>query len=98
MHYALLRNHVHLIVEAKDRYALSRGMKSLSRRMAWAMQRAFRVAGRAAGGSLPRTHVAADRGMAATRVARSVRCAGRNACLALRLETRPTAWLGPRAL
>ena len=37
VHYALLRDHAHLIVEAKDRYALSRGMMSLSRRMVWAM-------------------------------------------------------------
>ncbi len=41
MHYALLRDHAHLIVEAKDRYALGRGMKSLSLRMVWALRRAF---------------------------------------------------------
>ncbi len=41
VHYALLRDHAHLIVEAKDRYALGRGMKSLSRRMVRAMRRAF---------------------------------------------------------
>ena len=41
VHYVLLRDHAHLIVEAKDRYALGRGMKSLSRRMVWAMRRAF---------------------------------------------------------
>ncbi len=41
VHYALLRDHAHLIVEAKDRHALGRGMKSLSRRMVWAMRRAF---------------------------------------------------------
>ena len=41
VHYALLRDHAHLIVEAKDRGALGRGMKSLSRRMVWAMRRAF---------------------------------------------------------
>ena len=41
VHYALLRDHAHLIVEAKDRSALGRGMKSLSRRMVWAMWRAF---------------------------------------------------------
>ena len=41
VHYALLRDHAHLIVEAKDRHALSRGMMSLSRRMIWAMRRAF---------------------------------------------------------
>ena len=41
VHYTLLRDHAHLIVEAKDRHALSRGMMSLSRRMLWAMRRAF---------------------------------------------------------
>ncbi len=41
VHYALLRDHAHLIVEAKDRGALGRGMKSLGRRMVWAMRRAF---------------------------------------------------------
>ena len=41
VHYALLRDHAHLIVEAKDRHALSRGMMSLSKRMIWAMRRAF---------------------------------------------------------
>ena len=41
LHYALLRDHAHLIVEAKDQHALGRGMKSLSRRMVWAMRRAF---------------------------------------------------------
>ncbi len=41
VHYALLRDHAHLIVEAKDRHALGRGMKSLSRRMVWAMRSAF---------------------------------------------------------
>ncbi len=41
VHYSLLRNHAHLIVEAEDRHALGRGMKSLSRRMVWAMRRAF---------------------------------------------------------
>ena len=45
VHYALLRDHAHLIVEAKDQHALGRGMKSLSRRMVWAMQRAFRWRG-----------------------------------------------------
>ncbi len=46
IHYALLRDHAHFIVEAKDRHALGRGMKSLSRRMAWAMRRAFGWRGR----------------------------------------------------
>ncbi len=47
VHYALLRDHAHLIVEAKDRHALGRGMKSLSRRMVWAMRRTFGWRGRA---------------------------------------------------
>ncbi len=41
VHYALVRDHAHLIVEAKDQHALGRGMKSLSKRMVWAMRRAF---------------------------------------------------------
>ena len=41
VHYALLRDHAHLIVEAKDRQALSRAMMSLSKSMIWAMRRAF---------------------------------------------------------
>ncbi len=41
VHYALLRDHAHLIVEAKDQHALGRGMKSLTRRMVWAMRTAF---------------------------------------------------------
>ena len=45
VHYALLRDHAHLIVEAKDRGALGRGMKSLTRRMLGAMGSAFRWRG-----------------------------------------------------
>lgn len=41
VHYALLGNHVHLIVEAKDRHALGRGMKSVTMRMVRAAERAF---------------------------------------------------------
>ncbi len=41
VHYALLRDHAHLIVEAKDRGALGRGMKSFTRRMLGAMGSAF---------------------------------------------------------
>ena len=41
VHYALLRDHAHLIVEAKDQHALGRGMMSLSKRMVWAMRSAF---------------------------------------------------------
>ena len=46
VHYALLRDHAHVIVEARDRYALGRGMKSLAKRMGWAMRRAFGWRGR----------------------------------------------------
>ncbi len=41
MHYALLGNHAHLIVEAKDRHALGRGMKSVTMRIVRAVERAF---------------------------------------------------------
>ena len=41
VHYALLGNHAHLIVEAKDRHALGRGMKSVTMRIARAAERAF---------------------------------------------------------
>ena len=41
VHYTLLRDHAHLIVEARDREALGRGMKSVTRRILGAMGRAF---------------------------------------------------------
>ena len=41
VHYALLGNHAHLIVEARDRHALGRGMKSVTMRMVRAAERAF---------------------------------------------------------
>ena len=40
-HYSIQGNHVHLIVEARDRNALGRGMKSISARIARAVNRAF---------------------------------------------------------
>ncbi len=40
-HYSILGNHAHLIVESKDRDALGRGMKSLTRRLTHAVNRAF---------------------------------------------------------
>ena len=40
VHHAVQSNHIHLIVEAKDRRALSRGMQGLSIRIARALNRA----------------------------------------------------------
>jgi len=41
VHYSLQGDHAHLIVEAKDRHALGRGMKALSSRLARAVNRVF---------------------------------------------------------
>jgi hypothetical protein len=41
VHYSLQGNHAHLIVEAKDRYALGRGMKAVDSRLARAVNRVF---------------------------------------------------------
>jgi REP element-mobilizing transposase RayT len=41
VHYSLQGNHAHLIVEAMDRRALGRGMKSLAARLARAVNRVF---------------------------------------------------------
>jgi hypothetical protein len=41
VHYSLLRDHVHLVVEAHDRLALGRGMKSVSMRLVRAAERVF---------------------------------------------------------
>jgi REP element-mobilizing transposase RayT len=38
-HYSLQRDHAHLIVEARDRFALARGMKSIAARLARAVNR-----------------------------------------------------------
>ena len=40
-HYSLQGNHAHFIVEAKDRQALGRGMKSLTRRLVLAVNGVF---------------------------------------------------------
>ncbi len=40
-HYSIQSNHIHLIVEAKDRTALTRGMQGLSVRIAKALNRAW---------------------------------------------------------
>jgi putative transposase len=44
-HYSLQSNHAHFIVEAADRHALGRGMKSLAARLARAANRVFRRRG-----------------------------------------------------
>ena len=46
VHFAILSNHLHLIVEARDRAALSRGLQSLEIRMARALNRAMERTGR----------------------------------------------------
>ncbi len=44
-HYSLQGNHAHLIVEAKNRETLARGMKSLGSRLAKAVNRVFKRSG-----------------------------------------------------
>jgi hypothetical protein len=46
VHYSIQRNHAHLIVEASDRAALGRAMKSLGTRFALAVNRALGRTGR----------------------------------------------------
>ena len=45
VHYSLQRNHVHLLVEARSKRALGSGMKSISARLARAVNRVFRRSG-----------------------------------------------------
>ncbi len=45
VHYSIQEDHVHLIVEAADRWALGRGMKSVAARVARAVNRVFRRSG-----------------------------------------------------
>ena len=45
VHYTIQSNHVHVIVEAENRDALGRGMKSLGARLARAVNRVFRRSG-----------------------------------------------------
>ena len=45
VHYSVQRNHLHLLVESAGKDALGRGMKSISVRVARAVQRAFGVEG-----------------------------------------------------
>ncbi len=46
MHYSLQGNHAHLIVEARDRDALGRGMKAIGARLARAVNRVMCRSGR----------------------------------------------------
>jgi len=46
IHFAILRDHVHLLVEANDRRALSRGLKGLGIRVAKCINRMMRRHGR----------------------------------------------------
>jgi REP element-mobilizing transposase RayT len=45
VHYSLQGNHAHLIVEARDRNALGRGMKAIGARLARAVNRVMRRSG-----------------------------------------------------
>ena len=49
VHYAVMGNHVHLIVEAPGRHALSRAMKGLGVRIARALNRVMKRQGRVIG-------------------------------------------------
>ena len=49
VHYSVMGNHVHLIVEANDRRALWRGMQGLGVRIAKALNRVMRRSGRVIG-------------------------------------------------
>ena len=46
IHFSVQSNHVHMIVEAKDRRALSRGMSGLSIRIAKGLNRLWRRSGK----------------------------------------------------
>jgi hypothetical protein len=45
VHYTLLSNHAHLVVEASDASALARGMKAIGSRLARAVNRVFGLRG-----------------------------------------------------
>ena len=49
VHYSVMGNHVHLLVEAPDRTALARAMKGLGVRIARALNRVMRRSGRVVG-------------------------------------------------
>ncbi len=44
-HYSIQRDHVHFVIEANDKLALAKGMKSVAARLARAVQRVFRRQG-----------------------------------------------------
>jgi hypothetical protein len=44
-HYSIQRDHVHLLVEAAGKFALGRGMKAVSARLAHSVHRAFGTSG-----------------------------------------------------
>jgi putative transposase len=46
VHYAVMPNHVHLVLEASDRDALSRGIQGLATRIARALNRLWKRSGR----------------------------------------------------
>ena len=46
MHYSLQGNHAHLVVEARNRAALGRGMMAIGARLARAINRVFGLSGR----------------------------------------------------
>ena len=46
LHFSVQTNHVHLIVEARDKASLSRGMRGLNTRLARTVNRVLRVRGR----------------------------------------------------
>src|SRR5437879_6100879 len=49
VHYAVMGNHIHMLVEGTDRRALSRGMKGLGVRIARALNRVMKRQGRVVG-------------------------------------------------
>jgi REP element-mobilizing transposase RayT len=46
VHYSIQRDHLHLVVEARDRHALGKGMRALSTRVARALNRTWERTGR----------------------------------------------------
>jgi hypothetical protein len=45
VHYSIQRNHVHLLIEARDKHALARGMKSVGARIGKPVNRLFERSG-----------------------------------------------------
>ncbi len=80
VHYSLQGNHAHLVVEARDRAALGRGMMAIGGRLARAVNRVFGLSGR----------VFADRyHLRILRTPREVRAVLRYVLLNSRLHARP---------